>query len=147
MSMTDADRRLIEDAYVAQVLILAKSLRTEDSQKAHGPARTVSREPQRSLRRSVLEFSPKGHDRIVSGVDPMRCLDDEFCAFASPDRVAQAHPVKHRYDFEGRVRYRALPIFFGEFFHAAILSHSARAIRMNKFILETKANQHVHNKS
>jgi hypothetical protein len=31
--MTDADRRLIEDAYVAQVLILAKSLRTEDSQK------------------------------------------------------------------------------------------------------------------
>jgi hypothetical protein len=31
--MTDNDRRLIEDVYVAQVLTLAKSLQSEDSQK------------------------------------------------------------------------------------------------------------------
>jgi hypothetical protein len=99
------------------------------------------------LRRSILEFSPEGHDLIISGGDSVRCLDNECCAFASPDRVAQAHSVERSYDFESCTRYRTFPVFFGKgFFHATIIAKAQRAYGCEKRIFQV-AMKKTRNKS
>jgi hypothetical protein len=56
--MTDDDRQLIEDAYVAHVLILAKQIEFEDEKKGYNSASSIDR---------AMKLISKERSRILGG--------------------------------------------------------------------------------
>lgn len=56
--MTDADRRLIENLYVAQVLILAKQIDIEDGKKGYNSVNSIDR---------AMKLISKERSRILAG--------------------------------------------------------------------------------
>jgi hypothetical protein len=56
--MTDADRRLIENLYVAQVLTLSKQIDIEDGKKGYNSESSIER---------AMKLIAKEHSRILAG--------------------------------------------------------------------------------